>query len=162
MGLPALRRIIEEDDQTAWPDLAWVAHVSGLALANSGLGAAHGLASVIGGQYDAPHGAICGRLLIPVLRQNLLRAQDGTVVHKRITSCVSDIRHAFPATSDNDPFSGFATWLDANGLPHLSDWAVRPNDLTDLAHKGMNASSSQKNAVNLKHKDYVRILETSL
>jgi len=46
------------------------AMISGIALANSGLGAAHGLASGLGGMYDIPHGLICALALRPVLRLN--------------------------------------------------------------------------------------------
>lgn len=160
-GLPALKQIIDARDVAAWPDLAWVSHVSGLALANSGLGAAHGLASVIGGRYDAPHGALCGRFLAPVLRQNLLRAPSGSDVHARIASCVTDIQNAFAPTQTDDPMSGFETWIDAKGLPHLSDWGVKTGDLSALATQGMAASSSQKNAVTLSHQDYLQVLRTA-
>jgi len=43
---------------------------SGIALANSGLGAVHGFASGIGGAYDIPHGLICAVLLPAVCEIN--------------------------------------------------------------------------------------------
>ncbi len=45
--------------------------ISGIALANSGLGAVHGFASGMGGMYKIPHGLICASFLIPVLEANL-------------------------------------------------------------------------------------------
>jgi len=44
--------------------------ISGLALANSGLGAAHGFASGLGGMTSIPHGLICAVFLRPVLKAN--------------------------------------------------------------------------------------------
>lgn len=44
--------------------------ISGLALANSGLGAAHGFASGLGGMTAIPHGLICAVFLRPVLKAN--------------------------------------------------------------------------------------------
>ncbi len=44
--------------------------ISGLALANSGLGAAHGFASGLGGMAAIPHGLICALFLRPVLKAN--------------------------------------------------------------------------------------------
>ena len=161
LGLPALKAILEDNHQPAWADLAWVAHASGLALANSGLGAAHGLASVIGGQCGAPHGALCGRLLIPVLRQNLLRSEIGSDTHARIMSCIADAAHVFSPTLTDDLLSGFAAWIDARGLPRLADWSITPDDLPDLATRGAAASSSQKNAVKLVHNDYLEILKAA-
>lgn len=162
LGLPALIAVLEDRHQPAWADLAWVAHASGLALANSGLGAAHGLASVIGGQYDAPHGALCGRLLIPVLRQNLLRSEVGSDTHARIASCIADVADAFTPTLPDDLLSGFEAWIDAKGLPRLADWSVTSDDLPDFAARGAAASSSQKNAVTLTEDDYLQVLQAAL
>lgn len=160
--LPALRRVVETDDAQAWAELAWISHLSGVALANSGLGAAHGLASVIGGRLDAPHGALCGRLLLPVLRQNLRRAPNGSEPHNRIRACVMAVADTFAPTLPDDPLSGLADWIDARGLAPLSRWGVKADDLPDLATNGMAASSSQKNAVPLAREDYLQILQAAL
>ncbi len=42
----------------------------GMALANAGLGAVHGLAGPLGGMFDAPHGALCAALLPHVMEVN--------------------------------------------------------------------------------------------
>lgn len=162
MGLPALKRALDAGDKSAMDDLAWVSHVSGLALANSGLGAAHGLASVIGGRFDAPHGALCGRLLCPVLRQNLARAPDGSDAKARIAELIAHISDVFQAPVPQDPLSGLEAWIGAQGLPRLADWAVVPGDLEGLAAQGMTASSSQKNAVPLSQSDYVAVMQAAL
>ena len=70
--LPMLETALQATRAHA-PD--WVAAIGGgAALANAGLGAVHGLAGVIGGLCPAPHGAICGALLAPVLWLNRTRA----------------------------------------------------------------------------------------
>ena len=67
--LRALKRIPQDpDDLQARTAAAYGAMVSGIALANSGLGAAHGFASGLGGLYDVPHGMICALFIRPVLR----------------------------------------------------------------------------------------------
>ncbi len=45
--------------------------LSGIALANSGLGAAHGIAAALGGSANIPHGRACAMLLPLVMRANL-------------------------------------------------------------------------------------------
>jgi alcohol dehydrogenase class IV len=49
LALPALMRLDEAEDPAARDAMAYVSLSGGLALANAGLGAVHGLAGVIGG-----------------------------------------------------------------------------------------------------------------
>jgi len=51
--------------------MGYAAYLSGIALTNAGLGIVHGLAGILGGLYNAPHGALCAALLIPCIRKNL-------------------------------------------------------------------------------------------
>ena len=57
-------------------DLALASLFGGLCLANSGLGAVHGLAAVIGARLAAPHGAVCAAVLAATFEVNLLAVRD--------------------------------------------------------------------------------------
>ncbi len=55
--------------------MAYGSLLSGITLANAGLGVIHGLASPIGGFFKIPHGVICGTLLAEATEQNIEKLQ---------------------------------------------------------------------------------------
>ncbi len=76
-GIPlaarSLRRAFHHgQDLDARRDMSLAALLSGLALANAGLGVIHGFAAPLGGRYRAPHGAICAAILPHGIEANLL------------------------------------------------------------------------------------------
>jgi alcohol dehydrogenase class IV len=162
LGLRALRDVIETSEPSAWRCLAWVSHTSGIALANGGLGAAHGVASVLGGRTGAPHGALCGRLIVPVLRQNIAAAPSGSRAAMRHAEVAAHIAAIFPPASGQDAFSGLELWQEAQGLPRLADFGVQTDQIENLAEHSAAASSSQKNALPLPVAAYAEIIRAAL
>ena len=61
----SLRRAYEEgmEDAEVREDLALASLFGGMCLANSGLGAVHGIAAAAGARLSAPHGAVCAAVL---------------------------------------------------------------------------------------------------
>ncbi len=56
--------------------MAYGSLMSGITLANAGLGIVHGLASPIGGFFDIPHGVICGTLLAEATKINIKKLKE--------------------------------------------------------------------------------------
>ena len=71
LGPNLIKAYTDGSDLAAREEMALAALFSGLALANSGLGAAHGLAGPLGGLLNAPHGALCARLIGAVCEVNI-------------------------------------------------------------------------------------------
>ena len=146
LGLAALVRLMEAEDVGARDDLAWVSLCGGLALANAGLGAVHGLAGPIGGVAPAPHGAVCGVLLPPVLAAN---AQAATgVAAARISEVQTWISDAF-GVETKQAMAALQNWSQHHGLPRLSQMGVREDELQSIAQASLGSSSMRGNPVAL-------------
>ncbi|MGQ9789027.1 MAG: iron-containing alcohol dehydrogenase family protein [Candidatus Hadarchaeaceae archaeon] len=65
------KTVTEGDDIGARSNMLLGSLLAGIATANARLGNVHGMAHAIGGQYDLPHGLLCGALLPTVMWHNL-------------------------------------------------------------------------------------------
>jgi alcohol dehydrogenase class IV len=71
LAVPAIAETVEDGEaRPAREAMSHAALLSGLALANSGLGMAHGVAAALGIHCRAPHGAACAVMLPVALRVN--------------------------------------------------------------------------------------------
>lgn len=75
-GMNAIKRSLvrsftDGDDLDARSDMSFAALMSGICLANAGLGAVHGLAGAIGALHNIPHGVVCGTLMATANKINV-------------------------------------------------------------------------------------------
>lgn len=157
-GLQALKRLMESEDPAARDALAYVSLTGGIALANAGLGAVHGLAGVIGGLSPAPHGAICGALLAPILRLNRANA-TGDTAHR-----LDMVFHHIAATLGGrtaDAPETLAAWAHAAGLPGLTAHGLPPALHAQTAESALNSSSMKGNPVPLTAQDLLQALQAA-
>lgn len=72
LALPAIRTAVADgSNRAAREAMSHAALLSGLALANSGLGLAHGVAAALGCHFRVPHGLACAVMLTPAMHFNL-------------------------------------------------------------------------------------------
>jgi alcohol dehydrogenase class IV len=127
------------DDLEARGEAAYGALVSGITLANAGLGAAHGFAAGLGGMYEVPHGLICALFLRPVLHFNaaVIRAD-----------CERLRRAAAEGPGDG---SDAVEWLlgEIDGLfrlynlpQNLKSFGIRQEDVPEIARRSSGSSMS--------------------
>jgi len=167
-GIPriaaALCRVCDNPgDRDGRAEMALAALLSGMALANSGLGAVHGFAAVLGGRFSAPHGALCATLLPAVTHVNVraLRERDpGSPALERYREVAAWLGEPHPAA---EAASQAAERLVRRlGIPPLSAWGVKPADVSGVARGAEQASSTKGNPVKLTGEELEEILEAAL
>lgn len=157
-GIRALKRLMEAEDPPARDALAYVSLTGGIALANAGLGAVHGLAGVIGGLTPAPHGAICGALLSPILRLNRAKATGDTA--QRLDQVFHHIAAILGGRPENSPAT-LAQWAKNAGLPGLTTQGLPPALHRETAEAALTSSSMKGNPVPLTTQDLIQALEAA-
>lgn len=137
-GIAALLALMEGEYEDARDALAWVSLAGGIALTNSGLGAVHGLAGVIGGVTNAPHGAICGALLPHILRMHARRHNAEAPTATCVAEVSSWLSAAFGA---GDGIGALETWAHESGLSRLSQLGLSPLDHEEVVKAALLSSS---------------------
>lgn len=159
-GLRALQRLMNAEDQYARDEMAWVSLCGGLALANSGLGAVHGLAGPLGGLTGAAHGAICGVLLPHALTLNRRLAVEPQYT-SRMDEVGAWIATIFGGTDLVSACAALAQWSQQSGLPKLSQLGINPEDQHLAAKSAASSSSMKANPAPLSTDDLLSIMQAA-
>jgi alcohol dehydrogenase class IV len=152
------------NDKTAREDMAVASLFGGLALANAKLGAVHGFAGPLGGLFDAPHGAICARLLPFVMEANIkaLHSRDGdSLALHRFTDVAKILTQKTNATTSDG-----VEWLQSLcaklDVPPLSYYGMKRADIPAVVNKAQNASSMKGDPIKLDKEELTNILVAAL
>jgi alcohol dehydrogenase class IV len=145
-------------DLAARADMAVCSLLGGICLANAKLGAVHGLAGVVGGTGQVPHGVACAALLAPVIEANLraLRSgpagSDGGRGGGRVLSRYAEVARMLTGAADATVDDGLA-WIRETiarlAVPGLAAYGVRLDDADRIAADAARSSSMQGNPVPL-------------
>ena len=164
-GAPALSRAWRDGgDLAAREDLSFAALCGGLALANAGLGAVHGFAAPLGGMFDAPHGAVCARLLGPVIEANLraLRQREaGSPALGRYDEVARIVSGRADAVADDA-----AQWAHSIAgelaIPSLAAYGLTAGTMAEVVAAAQKASSMQANPVRLTTAELESVLQAAM
>lgn len=141
--------------------MAWVSLLGGLALANAGLGAVHGLAGPIGGMCAAGHGEICAALLAAVTRVNLRGATAGRGSPELVRKFeqVGQWLTGSERASAEDGVRKLQAMREALHIRGLTALGVRRGDFETIVEKAQAASSMRANPIVLRPEELMEILE---
>ena len=130
-------------------DMALASLFGGLALANAKLGAVHGFAGVLGGMYDAPHGALCA-VLLPYATEVNIRALKSREPNNKSLWQYDEIKRTvgnWPEVANPD----LVNWLKelANDLeiPPLRTYGIKSDDFPAIVEKAAHSSSMKGNPI---------------
>jgi alcohol dehydrogenase class IV len=161
----SLRRAYHDGHNAeARSDMALASLLSGLALANAGLGIVHGIAGPIGGMFPAPHGAVCAALLphgmwtnVEVLRR---RAPQSEALRRfgEIAGMLTG-RTSARAEEGIDWVRGIC---DELRIPPLLTYGINSKDVPVLVEKASRSSSTKGNPVQLSPDEMARVLTQAL
>ena len=120
--------------------LAYAAFLSGVTLANAGLGIIHGLAAPLGGFVPVPHGIVCATLVAEACRMNIKRIQElrgpddiMLIKYARAGQVLSGIPDADIRTSCDRLVQKLDEWTETLSIPRLGPYGVSESDLDALA-----------------------------
>jgi alcohol dehydrogenase class IV len=133
-------------DIEARTDVAYASMISGIALANAGLGIIHGLASPLGGFFPIPHGTVCGTLLAAATKITINKLK------RENPSSPALLKYAKAGqllTGSNGDIDGGISLLieklysltEALNLPLLSNYGVKATDFDKIIKESGNKNN---------------------
>ncbi|MBY8988531.1 MAG: iron-containing alcohol dehydrogenase [Candidatus Lokiarchaeota archaeon] len=151
-------------DITVRTSMAYGSLISGIVLANAGLGVVHGFASSIGSLFNIPHGVVCGTLLAESTKMNINRLEQlGTkgengLLKYAIVGVLINGRESFE--NINVPFycsilvKTLENWTKQLNIDRLSKYGVTTADIDNIIDR----TGLKNNPVHLKREDMNEIL----
>jgi alcohol dehydrogenase class IV len=154
-------------DLDARADMALCSLLGGMALANAKLGAIHGLAGVIGGTADVPHGLACAAVLAPVIEANVeaLRSGRPAAAGQDPLARYAEAARLLtgnPAAAVEDGLAWIRETLALLNVPSLAAFGLGSQQAGEIAAKALTSSSMQGNPVTLSHAELAAILLRAL
>ncbi len=155
LALSGLRAV--RDGLLAWHDggaraaeargrMAYAALVSGICLAQTGLGSVHGLASPLGAFFPIAHGMVCGTLVAEATRVNIEAMESRDPDHPALAKYAEAARvlggteSTSPAEDRRSLVRLLRCWTQRLGLPTLSSLGVGAGDVDRIVAQSRGSS----------------------
>ena len=157
----------EAETATHRANMAYAALLSGITLAQVGLGSVHGLAAPLGAFFPMPHGVVCGTLVAECTRANLRvmaqRDPDNRAIarYAEVGRLLADDAGLEAGAALQALLLTLDRWTAAMALPRLGTFGMRGEDIERVvAHSRGN--SMKTNPVLLSDAEVAAILEARL
>ncbi len=156
--------------------MALASYISGITLANAGLGTVHGIAGPLGGIFDIPHGVACANLLPGVLETTIEKLKAEAPESPLLVKLGSlgflfargrevSIEASETIKGRYEVFKGLRLlvesleeWLDSLGIPPLSSFGISIADVDIIAEK----SGNKNNPISLSREEIALVIKKRL
>lgn len=162
-----LAAVEDGENLDARSGMLYASSISGLTLANAGLGSVHGLASPLGAFFPIPHGTVCGTLLFEATRTNIVALKERESAHPSLCK-YAEIGYLFAQTRSMDEdgarealLGTIQAWSGRLKMPPLSHYGVSETDI-DRIVAGSRGNSMQTNPVFLTDEEIAGIIRCCL
>jgi alcohol dehydrogenase len=155
-----IKAVTQPGNMEARTGMAYASLVSGIGLANAGLGTVHGFASPIGSLFDIPHGIVCGSLMAPANRKNVAVILNTAGYDKTIAKYAGLGKLFSDEAGKSDAYycrffiDVLDQWFDSLEIPFLSDYGMTPKDIDVIVKR----TGIKNNPVQLEEQDLKEIL----
>ena len=146
-------------------NMAYGAYLSGIVLANAGLGLVHGFASPIGGLYGVPHGMVCGTLQGEALRVNLMLLKGAGPEGEEALRKYAAVSAILTGTEPEDTLQAcdrllerITGWIETLQIPKLGAFGLIETDLDAIVVQ----TDAKNNPVPVKPELMLEILKNRL
>lgn len=164
----AIMPAYKERDPQALTVLAYASMISGIVLAQTGLGVVHGLASPLGAYTNAPHGIVCGIMLAKGMECNInamLEREPENPALERYAH-VSRIINGLSFHSKTEDrlaalIGTLENWEKALNIPRLSDYGIEDSQLDKIV-ANCRGSSMLTNPIELSDAEIKALLLAKL
>ena len=136
------------EDLAARGHMAYAALLSGIVLANAGLGVVHGFAGPIGGFFPIPHGVVCGTLIgaatrinIEALRQDAAQNRTALEKHAWAGTLLAGQSAASVESGCELLIRTLDGWIASTGIARLSAYGISRADFPRILDKSNNKNS---------------------
>jgi alcohol dehydrogenase class IV len=143
--------------------MAYAALLSGITLAQVGLGSVHGLASPLGAYFPIPHGVVCGTLVAAATESNI-KAMQARELNNPALSKYAQVGRLLSDKPNMDDMSAhsclitlLAEWSEKLQLPRLHVYGITTDDFP-LIVANSRGSSMQTNPIVLTDTEINTIL----
>jgi alcohol dehydrogenase class IV len=147
--------------------MAYAALLSGITLAQAGLGSVHGLASPLGACFPIPHGVVCGTLVAAATDMNIRvlhrRAPESPALEKYAK--VGELLAETPPHNREEAWSTLVRvlneWTTQLKMPSLAVYDVREEHIRKIV-AGSRGSSMKTNPILLTDEEIAQVLRSRL